>query len=76
MMQIPDSFVTTLENRLRRLIEAVPQNPSDHRTADLLRLARKDLHKLGTYVSKTKKEKTQMPSSDVLFRREMVSGNH
>ncbi len=64
-MQIPDSFVRTLENRLGRLIEAVALNPSDHRTADLLRLARKDLRKLGAYVSKTKKEDNQIPSGDV-----------
>ena len=55
-MQIPISFARTLEKRLERLINSVTPKPTDPRTADMLRLAGKDLLKLRNYVSKAEKE--------------------
>lgn len=55
-MYISLSFARALERRLERLVNSVKPEPADHRTADLLRLARKDMCKLRNYVSKAEKE--------------------
>lgn len=45
-MEIPDYFLAGLYAHYRRIVEHSYHDPADYRTADALRLARKELRRL------------------------------
>lgn len=54
-MGIPDYFLAGLYAHYRRIVEYSRHDPGDFRTADAMRLARKELRRLERYLNYGKK---------------------